>query len=189
MKPCWARLAFIVCLAGIGAVATNQSAARTPASSASQACAVIPPLVGFVGTLCDLHGTPLWLEARNVRADGNERYSVMLGSTMADGLPADVFGSGDARWLGVQPAGQPEQARVMLLSVPYALKAGDAQTLGGLPPSAFMLSVPVANPQMSGPAAVATSGSSPATTSDVPTNLSQVLPSYRRRGFERRNAQ
>lgn len=30
----------------------------------------------------------------------------------------------------------------MLLSVPYALKAGDVQTLGGLPASAFMLSVP-----------------------------------------------
>jgi hypothetical protein len=33
----------------------------------------------------------------------------MMGSTMAEGLPADVFSSGDARWLGVQPAGQPEQ--------------------------------------------------------------------------------
>lgn len=30
----------------------------------------------------------------------------------------------------------------MLLSVPYALKAGDAQTVGGLPASAFVLSVP-----------------------------------------------
>jgi hypothetical protein len=29
----------------------------------------------------------------------------------------------------------------MLLSVPNALKAGDVQTLGGLPVSAFMLSV------------------------------------------------
>jgi trimeric autotransporter adhesin len=71
--------------------------------------------------------------------------SIMLGSTTAaEGLPVDVLSSGDARWLGVQPAGQPEQARVMLLSVPYALKAGDVQTLGGLPASAFMLSVPTA---------------------------------------------
>jgi len=35
----------------------------------------------------------------------------------------------------------------MLFSVPYALKAGDAATVGGLPPSAFVLAtsvVPVA---------------------------------------------
>ena len=38
----------------------------------------------------------------------------------------------------------------MLLSVPYALKAGDAQTLGGLPASAFMLAVPTASAQTSG---------------------------------------
>jgi hypothetical protein len=166
VKPCWARLAFILCLDGIGAIATARSAAGTPAASAYQASSVIPQRVGFAGTLSDLNGKPvtgvrggtfaldkdqpgsppLWLETRNVRADSSGHCSAMPGFTTADGLPADVFTSGDARWLGVQPAGQPVQARVMLLSVPYALKAGDAQTLGGLPPSAFMLSVPVANP-------------------------------------------
>ncbi len=79
--------------------------------------------------------------------------SVILGSTAAEGLPDDVFSFGDARWLGVQPAGQPERARVMLLSVPYALKAEDVQTLGGLPDSAFMLSVRTASAQTSDPAA------------------------------------
>ena len=95
----------------------------------------------------------------------------MLGSTTAAGLPADVFSSGDARWLGVQPAGQPEQARVMLLSVPYALKAGDAQTLGGLPASAFMLSVPAPGAQTSAAPTAATNSNaaSPATSSDVTT--------------------
>jgi len=39
----------------------------------------------------------------------------------------------------VQAQGQAEQPRVLLLSVPYALKAGDAQTIGGLSPSAFVL--------------------------------------------------
>jgi hypothetical protein len=69
----------------------------------------------------------------------------MLGSTKAEGLPADLFASGEARWLGVQAAGQPEQPRVLLLSVPYALKAADAETVGGLPPSAFMLAAPAAS--------------------------------------------
>ena len=34
--------------------------------------------------------------------------------------------------------GSEEEPRVALVSVPYAVKAGDAQTLGGLPASAFM---------------------------------------------------
>jgi hypothetical protein len=42
----------------------------------------------------------------------------------------------------VQPQGQAEQARVMLVSVPYALKAVEADTIGGLPPSAFVLAAP-----------------------------------------------
>src|SRR5207245_3841386 len=50
--------------------------------------------------------------------------------------------SGEARWLAVQVAGQPEQPRTLLVAVPYALKAADAQTIGGLPPSAFILAAP-----------------------------------------------
>jgi trimeric autotransporter adhesin len=37
---------------------------------------------------------------------------------------------------------QAEQPRVFLVSVPYAMKAGDAATVGGLPPSAFVLAAP-----------------------------------------------
>jgi len=36
--------------------------------------------------------------------------------------------------------GQPEQPRVLLAAVPYSLKSSDADTLGGLPASAYMLS-------------------------------------------------
>ena len=39
----------------------------------------------------------------------------------------------------MQIAGEPAQPRVLLASVPYALKAADAATLGGLPASAFAL--------------------------------------------------
>ncbi len=41
--------------------------------------------------------------------------------------------------MGVSVNGEQEQPRVLLLSVPYALKAADAETIGGLPPSAFVL--------------------------------------------------
>jgi len=50
-----------------------------------------------------------------------------------------------AHWLGVQTDGQNEQPRVLQVSAPYALKAGDAQALGGLPASAFVLAAPIAN--------------------------------------------
>ena len=53
--------------------------------------------------------------------------------------------STSARWLGVSVNGAPEQPRVLLLSVPYALKAADAETIGGLPPSAFLRADAIAN--------------------------------------------
>jgi hypothetical protein len=85
---------------------------------------------------------PLWLETQSVPVDGTGHYTVQLGGTVANGLPKELFVSGEARWLGVQREGQAEQPRVLLLSVPYALKAADAETLGGLPASAFVLATP-----------------------------------------------
>jgi len=124
-----------------------------------QQASVVPTLVNFKGILTDVNGkpltgtvgvtfflyeaseggVPLWMETQNVQPDKSGRYSVSLGATTSTGLPTDVFVSGEARWLGVQPEGQAEQPRVLLLSVPYALKAGDAETVGGLPASAFVL--------------------------------------------------
>ena len=125
----------------------------------------VPPLVSFSGVLADIHGkpltgvagvtfrlfkeqqggTPLWVEIQNVQPDENGHYTVMLGSTTPDGLPTAIFAAGEAHWLDVEVQGQPEQPRALLLSVPYALKAGDAATIGGLPPSAFMLAASPAN--------------------------------------------
>jgi len=95
--------------------------------------------------------------------DESGRYTVMLGATTNAGLPAEAFTSGQARWLGVQPEGQPEQPRVLLLSVPYALKAADAETIGGLPPSAFMLApMAEAGGSTASPEATALTGLTPA---------------------------
>jgi len=83
-------------------------------------------------------GTPLWQEIQNVRIDAQGHYEVNLGMTASEGIPVELFGSGEQRWLGVQVLpGEEEEPRILLASVPYALKAGDAQTLGGLPASAF----------------------------------------------------
>ena len=90
-------------------------------------------------------GAPLWLETQTVEADAQGRYTVLLGAMRSDGLPQDLFTTNEARWLGVQvnQPGVAEQARVLLVSVPYALKAADAETLGGLPAAAFVLSADV----------------------------------------------
>jgi hypothetical protein len=136
----------------------NQSSAA--GWSAAEANAMVPRLIKFSGTLSDAQGKPiatgpvgvtfalyaeqtggasLWLETQNVRPDENGYYSVLLGSETATGVPMELFATGEARWLGIQVERQPEQPRVLLVSVPYALKAGDAQTLGGRPASDFAL--------------------------------------------------
>ncbi len=153
--------------------------AQQPATSPStRSNVVVPPLVNFSGVLTDLDGkplssvtgvtfllykeeqggAPLWMETQNVVPDKNGHYAVMLGSTTSTGLPADIFVAGEARWMGVQPQGQVEQPRILLLSVPYALKAADAQTVGGLPPSAFVLAAP---PISSARTATPTTGTQP----------------------------
>jgi len=152
--------------------------------NAQQPASVVPTLVNFSGVLTDANGkpltgtvgvtfslykdqqggAPLWLETQNVQPDRSGHYTVMLGSTGGHGLPPVLFASGEARWLGLQAQGQAEQPRVMLLAVPYALKAGDAQTVGGLPASAFVLAAPSA-----GSAAAGTnSGSTDSSTSNLP---------------------
>src|SRR5260370_33757221 len=98
------------------------------------------PLTGLLGIPFTLYseqtgGAALWLETQNVTADRNGHYTALLGSAKLDGLPAELFTSEQARWVGVQVSGQPEQPRVLLVAVPYALKAGDAETIGGLPAS------------------------------------------------------
>jgi trimeric autotransporter adhesin len=84
-------------------------------------------------------GAPLWLETQSVAVDAKGAFTVQLGATRNEGLPVDVFDVKESRWLGVRVGGQEEQPRALLLSVPYALKAADSETLGGFPASAFML--------------------------------------------------
>ncbi len=85
-------------------------------------------------------GAALWLETQNVELDDQGRYTVLLGATKSEGLPLHLFMAAESRWLGaqVQLPGEVELPRVLLVSVPYALKAADAETLGGKPASVFV---------------------------------------------------
>src|SRR5215469_8842483 len=144
-----------LCLTLVAATDAQVQSNSTPGSSAGS----IPHLVKFSGTVKDeighpkngivgitfalykdqQGGVPVWLEIQNVQTDSRGNYTVLLGSTGPEGLPTNIFTSNDARWLGIQVEGQQEQPRTLLVSAPYALKAGDAETLGGKPLSAFQL--------------------------------------------------
>jgi hypothetical protein len=161
MKPAYIRTAMLlVCLLFVPAVRAQgpETTNGTGSSSApSDSLAVVPMLIEFTGNLLDRDnrsmtgpvgvtfalyaeqsgGAALWMETQNVHPDANGNYTVLLGAASRGGLPAEQFATGKARWLGLQVENQAERSRVMLVSVPYALKAGDAATLGGLPPSAF----------------------------------------------------
>ena len=90
------------------------TAQQTPSSTAPG----VPRLVNFSGRAVDAQGktitgiagatfaiykdqsggTPLWMETQNVQADAKGNYLVQLGATKPDGLPLDLFTSGEARW-------------------------------------------------------------------------------------------
>lgn len=143
----------LVLSASAASVAQSLHSTTTPA--ATTAATVIPALIRYGGVVQsggksnalvtfsifkdEQGGEPLWTETQNVSLDAAGHYGTYLGSTNSSGLPLDLFGNGEARWLEVQVAGDKQQPRVLLASVPYAMKAVDAATLGGLPASAFAL--------------------------------------------------
>ncbi len=139
------------------ALATLLFVSTSPAQQA--ATITVPNLIRYGGTLTDTSGAPMtaatgvtfaiykeqdggapvWTETQNVTPDAHGQYSVLLGSTTDTGLPSDLFSQEEQRWLGVQVQEQPEQPRVLLVSVPYAFKAHEAERLAGRSISDFVL--------------------------------------------------
>jgi len=162
-------------------LAKSPDSAGQNAASATSA-AEVPRLIKFSGTLLDAQDRPLagpvgvtfalysqqtggaalWLETQNVKPDANGVYTVLLGANSANGVPTELFASAEARWLEVQMERQAEQPRVLLVSVPYALKAKDAETLGGKPASAFVTTETLAGTGNSAGTAAAAPSSSTA---------------------------
>jgi len=145
----------------IAILAVLVAAVLVSMAPAQQAAVSVPNLVRYAGTLKDASGVALpsttvgvtfaiyrqqdggaaiWMETQNVSTDAAGNYNILLGSSTSAGLPGDLFSQPEPRWLGVQVQGQPEQSRVQLVSVPYAFRAHDAETLGGRSVSDFVLS-------------------------------------------------
>jgi hypothetical protein len=82
----------------------------------------------------------LWSEQQLITLDSAGRYSIVAGATLADGIPAEVFTSGAARWVAVGVHGEPELPKAMLVSIPYAMKAREADNLAGKPATDYVLS-------------------------------------------------
>jgi hypothetical protein len=155
---------------------------------------VVPSLVSFNGILQDSTGkpiteatdvtfllykssqggAPLWLERQSIAPDATGHYAVKLGAATSQGIPPEFFLAGEAQWLAVQVGNEPEQPRVMLVPVPYAMKAADADTVGGLPASAFVLAT---GPTPSGSSATdATTGSTTIAPALTGTGTTDYLP-------------
>ena len=160
---------------GVLAVLSGQRvwAEETRANAANDAGATaqgasVPRLVQFSGVLKDQagatlsgvqgvtfalykeqsSGAALWIETQNVTADAEGRFAVLLGSTSPEGLPLELFSTGQARWLGVQAAGQEEPPRIFLASVPYALATspgGDGSSSAASSTESKSSSPPTAN--------------------------------------------
>jgi len=164
----------------------------------------VPNLIRYGGTLKDAQGAPIassvlgvtfaiyrqqdggaavWMETQNITTDAAGNYSVLLGATTASGLPSDLFSQQEQRWLGVEVQGESEQPRVLMVSVPYAFKAHEAETLGGKSLSDFVLANGATSAANSGSPVVssvanvasnlsADSGAQKGAASDGPTNFS-----------------
>jgi hypothetical protein len=162
----------------------------TPLAATAQT--VVPALVPYSGTIDgkslssdasitfllfkdESGGEPLWTESQQVSIDPSGHYKVQLGANSPSGLPLEVFANGEARWLEVQIAGQNPQPRTLITTVPYAAKAADAATLGGLPASAFALAGTTSNTAaINAPAVSPDAGSTVTTTGGT----SNYLPKF-----------
>lgn len=142
-------------LCGLNLAAQTQESA-SPSNAALKSS--VPLLVKFSSTLLELNGSPssgpqnvmfslyeqqaggetVWAEMENVLPDKDGNVTVLLGSTIPLGMPVSIFTSGLPRWVGMTPNDGVERPRVVLASVPYALKAVNADTLGGMGPGQFV---------------------------------------------------
>jgi hypothetical protein len=188
----WGVLLLVCLLCGFCFSQSQPNTQAQPSPSKAFSSDTVPRLIRFSGTMRDASGTPksgsvdmtfalydaptggalLWSEKVTVQCNEEGHYTVLLGSTQPEGLPMEVFASRQARWLGITPEVEgKERERVQLTSTPYALKAADADTLGGKPASAFMLS-PSEGAESAQPVGANSAGTSNASSkASGPTNI------------------
>lgn len=149
---CWLNLVLFALSAGMSGQAEPGTFGSAMPQYNLPATQDVPRLVKFSGNLYNVHGSPmsgttgvrfsiykdeagefpLWTESQNLTLDARGHFIVFLGSASSHGVPSDVVASGEARWIGMTTTDDGiDHPRFLLSSVPYALEAADAQTLGG----------------------------------------------------------
>jgi hypothetical protein len=129
------------------AVAVPESAAAAPESVVRWSSSLPESAGKTVELKFDLYQNPaggvsLWSETQTVKVAADGKYTVLLGVTTPEGLPATLFAAGEARWVEAKLAGgnsgdnsavseNGKTPRSLLAAVPYAFKSVDAASLGG----------------------------------------------------------
>jgi hypothetical protein len=150
-----ASLIWIPFTMGVSAHSSAQTTAQEAAQGAEPtASIVVPQQVRYAGKMANRAGDtveaefriyaaqqggePSWTETQQVTVGQDGSYAVLLGAASPPGLPQTVFAGGVARWLGISVERSTELDRVLLASVPYAMKSADAEALAGHAASDFV---------------------------------------------------
>jgi len=153
INRCSAILIFVVISAlGAGSPLCMAQAQASDGISAPN-IAIVPQLMRYTGTAPNRAGDiveatfsvyagphggeALWQETQRIEVGTDGKFNALLGAATEGGLPQRLFASGEGQWLAVSIERAEEQPRVKLASVAYAMKAADAETLGGVPATSF----------------------------------------------------
>ena len=144
---------------GNGAIAQESSAEGSGIAQPAQT--VVPQLIRFSGSApnrtgdaveavfriyaSQQGGDPIWTETQRVSVGPDGKYNVLLGTASEGGLPQAVFAAGQGQWLGVSIEQAEETARTKLAAVAYAMKAADAETLGGVAAASYVTQAQLAS--------------------------------------------
>jgi len=144
---------------GVGAKAQESSAQGSEISRPAQT--LVPQLIRYAGFApnqpvetveavfriyaSQQGGDAIWTETQRVSVGPDGKYNVLLGAASEGGLPQAVFSAGHGQWLGVSIEQAEETARSKLAAVAYAMKAADAETLGGIPAASHVTQAQLAS--------------------------------------------
>jgi hypothetical protein len=153
-------IALLVAL-GLGNGAKAQESSAEGSAVTQPAQTVVPQLIRYSGVApnrtgdtveavfriyaSQQGGDAIWTETQRVSVGPDGKYNVLLGAASEGGLPQAVFAAGQGQWLGVSIEQAEETERTKLAAVAYAMKAADAETLGGVPAASYVTQAQLAS--------------------------------------------
>ncbi|MCU1286058.1 MAG: hypothetical protein JWO13_2408 [Acidobacteriales bacterium] len=119
--------------------ATLSAALPRSLTVSNVSCANFPNAVTFRLYSNESDISAVWQETQVVVSHpGSYNHIALVGAT-TNGVPAEVFSSENAHWLGIQCTGEAEMARTILTATSYSVHSADSDSLGGKPASAYAL--------------------------------------------------